>query len=110
MAFVPPGQDVLFTGILGGFPERQAMLRKRKEASMQHVPAPRKDALAQCRIGIQPVSLEPRDEPSRIRPFAIRIADSLSIKEDDLVPGRNRPVDPEIGWKPILHCFPERRA
>jgi hypothetical protein len=38
------------------------------------------------------------------------MADNLSIKEDDLVPGRDRPVDPETGWKPILHCFPERRA
>jgi hypothetical protein len=32
------------------------------------------------------------------------MADNLSIKEDDLVPGRDRPVDPEKGWKPILHC------
>ena len=47
-----------------------------------------------------PACHEPRDEPSRIRSFAVSVADKLSIKEDDLVPGRGRPVDPETGWKP----------
>ena len=44
----------------------------------------RKYALAQCRIGFQPVSPEPWDEPSRIRSFAMSMADNLSIKRTTL--------------------------
>jgi hypothetical protein len=55
-----------------GFPERQAM--PRKKTFNGRCPRPhRQDALAQCRIGFQPVSPE-RDEPSEVRSFAISIA------------------------------------
>jgi hypothetical protein len=64
--------------IVRGFPERQAMPRKKAFNGM--CPRPhRKDALAQCRIGFQPVSPDHGTNRS-----AIRIAKVYRPKEDEL--------------------------